>query len=60
VYSACSSRFWSNKAKRAPAFWVLCRSYKAAMARRKHAAGKGIPLFLYILFELALILTLYA
>jgi hypothetical protein len=41
-------------------FRMLCRSYKAAMARREHAAGKGIPPFSYILFGLALILTLHA
>jgi hypothetical protein len=60
VYFACFPRFWVNKAERASAFRVLCRSYKAAMARRGHAAGKGIPPFSHILFELALILTLHA
>jgi hypothetical protein len=60
MYPACSSRFRGNKAERAPVFRMFCRSYKAAIARRKYAAGKEISLFPHILFELALILTLYA
>jgi hypothetical protein len=60
VYFACPSQFRGNKAGRASAFWVLCCSYKAAMARRGYAAEKEIPPFPYILFGFALILTLYA
>jgi hypothetical protein len=63
VYSACFLFFFwfqGSKVGRAPAFRMLCRNYKAAMAHREHAAGKRIPPFPYILFGFALILTLHA